>query len=127
MDTSKKIGGLLGPAMVVSTVAELHFIQPNLYADQTPSGVFTAGGLLFIAGLAMLRAHNIWVLDWRVLITLTAWLCFILGMVRLFTATSYQQTTQEAVPDAFILSTQIVLIVIGAIITAKSYLGERGK
>jgi hypothetical protein len=32
---------------------------------------------MFVAGLAIVRAHNQWVLDWTVLVTLSGW--FFLG------------------------------------------------
>ena len=37
-----------------------------------------------IVGILLINAHNIWVMDWRVIITIIAWLTFIKGLVRFY-------------------------------------------
>jgi hypothetical protein len=50
-----------------------------------------SGVLMFVAGLAIVRAHNRWCADWTVLVTLSGWLALALGSVRMFAASAYQQ------------------------------------
>ena len=45
--------------------------------------IFVAGLLSLTAGLAIVLSHNVWVGDWRVLITIFGWLGVIGGMVRI--------------------------------------------
>ncbi|HUC50634.1 MAG TPA: hypothetical protein VMA30_14725 [Xanthobacteraceae bacterium] len=44
--------------------------------------VYLFGLMDFAAGLAIVLVHNVWVADWRVLITLLGWLLLIRGLVR---------------------------------------------
>ena len=40
--------------------------------------------ITFILGLLMVISHNIWVMDWPVVITVIAWVFLLAGIVRLF-------------------------------------------
>jgi hypothetical protein len=55
---SRRIAGLLGPTMIVMIVSEFPLVQPRLYDAQTPPVVYLSGVLMFVAGLAIVRAHN---------------------------------------------------------------------
>jgi hypothetical protein len=46
---------------------------------------------MFVAGLAIVRAHNRWRADWTVLVTLSGWLALTFGAARMFAASAYQQ------------------------------------
>ena len=39
--------------------------------------IYVAGVLAFMPALALVLAHNVWVADWRVLITLIGWFALI--------------------------------------------------
>ena len=45
--------------------------------------IYVSGILLMIAGVAVVLAHNVWVADWRVLITLLGWIAAIGGALRI--------------------------------------------
>ena len=70
---SRRIAGLLGPTMIVMIVSEFPLVQPRLYDMQIPPVVYLSGVLMFVAGLAIVRAHNRWGADWTVLVTLSGW------------------------------------------------------
>ena len=44
--------------------------------------LFVTGFIALILGVLMVISHNLWVMDWRIVITLVAWLMFIKGVVR---------------------------------------------
>jgi hypothetical protein len=46
-------------------------VQPHLYDEPIPPVVYLSGVLMFVAGLAIARAHNRWAWDWTVLVTMT--------------------------------------------------------
>jgi hypothetical protein len=48
--------------------SEFPIIQPHLYDEQIPPVVYLSGVLMFIAGLAIVRSHNLWQRDWTLLI-----------------------------------------------------------
>jgi hypothetical protein len=83
LSTSRRIGGLIGPTLMVMIASEFPLVQPHLYDAQIPPVVYLSGTLLFVAGLAIVRAHNLWERSWRVLITLVGWLGLALGAVRM--------------------------------------------
>jgi hypothetical protein len=68
MTNSKRIGELLGPTLMVMVASEFPIIQPHLYDEQIPPVVYLSGVLMFIAGLDIVRSHNLWQRDWTLLI-----------------------------------------------------------
>ncbi len=120
MNKSKQIGGLVGPAIVAIIVSEFPLVQPHLYDTQIPPVVYVSGTLMFIGGLAIVRAHNYWVRDWTVLITLVGWAGLFLGLVRMFAAGAYLQASANTSDSVFMIIEGILLL-IGLVITVKSY------
>jgi uncharacterized membrane protein HdeD (DUF308 family) len=88
---SKQIAAVLGPTMAAMLVAEFPLVQPHLYDAQIPPVVYLSGVLMFVAGLAIVRAHNLWVKNWTVLVTLSGWFFLLLGVIRMFAASQYSQ------------------------------------
>ena len=64
MASSKALAGLVGPTIVAMIVSEYPLVQPHLYDTQIPPVVYLSGVLMFVAGLAIMRVHNLWALDW---------------------------------------------------------------
>lgn len=120
MSNSKQIAALLGPTMVAMLVAEFPLVQPHLYDAQIPPVVYLSGVLFFLAGLAIVRAHNIWLRNWTVLVTLCGWLFLFLGLVRMFGAAQYSQTAASTSSLVFILL-EGCLLVVALFITFKAY------
>src|ERR1700720_1006432 len=88
MSTSVFLARLIGPVMLVVGLAV--FANPRGFREMAEEFLasrallFLSGLILMPAGLAIVLAHNIWTLDWRVLITLLGWLTAIGGAPRLF-------------------------------------------
>ena len=101
-------------------VSESPFVQPHLYDAQTPPVVYLSGTLLFIAGLAILRAHHHWARDWTLLITLSGWFALALGVLRMFAAEGYQRQAAQTGSSVFI-AVEAVLLVCGLILTFHGY------
>ena len=97
MPNSKRIAGLVGPTIVAMIVSEFPLVQPHLYDAQIPPVVYLSGVLMFVAGLAIVRAHNHWARDWTVLITLSGWFAFTLGLFRMFAAACTNRAPQTPV------------------------------
>src|SRR5215813_15339844 len=80
MANSKQIAGLVGPTLVAMLASEFPLVQPHLYDAQIPPVVYLSGVLMFVGGLAVVRAHNYWRRDWTVLVTLSGWFGVVLGL-----------------------------------------------
>lgn len=120
MTTSKQIAGLLGPTMIAMLVSEFPLVQPHLYDTQIPPVVYLSGTLMFVAGLAIVRAHNRWVRDWTVLVTLSGWFLLLLGLFRMFAAGTYQQGAANTGAGVFMVL-EAILLIVALIITYKAY------
>jgi len=106
--------------MVAMLVSELPLVQPHLYDAQIPPVVYLSGVLMFVAGLAIVRAHNHWARDWTVLVTLTGWFSLVLGLFRMFAASLYQRGSARTSTTVFMVL-EGGLIVCGLIMTFKAY------
>ena len=117
---SRRIAGLLGPTMIVMIVSEFPLMQPRLYDAQIPPVVYLSGVLMFVAGLAIVRAHNRWRANWTVLVTLAGWFALALGVVRMFAASVYQHSAATVGTPIF-MAVESVLLVCGLVMTFKVY------
>jgi len=120
MENSKRIAGLVGPALVAMLVSEFPLVQPHLYDAQIPPVVYLSGTLLFVAGLAIVRAHNRWVRNWSVLVTLSGWFFLVLGLFRMFAAGQYQRSSANTGAPVFMVL-EGVLLVVALFMTFKAY------
>ncbi len=120
MANSRQIAGLVGPTLVAMLLSEFPLVQPHLYDSQIPPVVYLSGVLMFVAGLAVVRVHNLWVRNWAILVTMTGWFFLLLGLVRMFAASQYHQATVGTSSTVFMLL-EGVLMVIALIITYQGY------
>jgi hypothetical protein len=120
--TSKRIAGLIGPTLIVVTVSESALINPHLYDRQIAPVVYLSGALLFVAGLSIVRVHNLWTASWSVLVTLIGWLAILIGLVRMFAPGVYQRGARNT---GVLLALEFVLLAVGIFLTFKAY-GQDG-
>ena len=123
MATSKSIAGLIGPTTVAIALSELINLR-ILWANVTPSVIYLNGGLLFVAGLAIVRAHNRWTAAWPVLVTLTGWFILLAGLIRMFAPVLAQRRAENG---AAVYPGLVVLLALGIFLTFKAYAPENDK
>jgi len=126
MTTSKSIAGLIGPTLVVGAGAVLLNLGtwPALVERgfRDPPLVFESGFPLFVAGLAIVRAHNRWSGGWPVLVTMVGWLGLLAGISRILFPARLAPIAVGAVQRAGVLpAVAIVFLVIGAFLSFKGY------
>jgi len=87
MSTSIFLAKLLGPILLVAGIAMLvNRKQLDAIAQEllgSPLLLLLLGIIDFAIGLAIVLTHNVWVADWRVIITLLGWLLLVRGAVRM--------------------------------------------
>ena len=123
MPNSKRIAALVGPTIVAMVVSEFPLVQPHLYDAQIPPVVYLSGVLMFVGGLAIVRAHNHWARNWTVLVTLSGWFFLALGLFRMFAAGLYQRGSAQTSATLFMLL-EGVLLALGLIMTVQAYRPE---
>ena len=89
----------------------------RIWASNIAPLISLNGVLLFVAGLAIVRAHNRWTRGWPVLVTLTGWLGIFAGLFRMF-APEVQQRGEDA-PTTII--TAILIGALGLVLTFQAY------
>ena len=120
MSNSKRIASLVGPTIVAMLISEFPLVQPHLYDAQIPPVVYLSGVLMFVAGLAIVRAHNHWTRDWTVLVTMTGWFFLVLGLFRMFAAGLSERVPANTNTTVFIVL-EGILLVMGLVMTFKAY------
>jgi len=120
MADSKYLAGLIGPSLVAITITET--INVHIWADNTAAGVFLNGGLLFVAGLAIVRAHNLWVRNWPVVITVVGWAVMALGLFRM---SAPELQLKGARNTDVVIAETLAVLAIGIFLTFKAYWPRR--
>src|SRR5262249_11374502 len=87
MATSIFLARLIGPVLlVVAAAVFMHRTAFRAIAEdfiRSPALLYLAGVLPLGGGLAIVLNHNVWVADWRILITLLGWLAALSGAARI--------------------------------------------
>lgn len=82
LERSRRIAGLVGPALVAITMSEA--LNLEVVQRQARSNSYLNGSVLFVAGLSIVRAHNWWTRGWPLTVTLTGWAGMLGGLFRMF-------------------------------------------
>jgi hypothetical protein len=78
--------------------------------------------LALLAGLIIVNAHNLWVPDWRVLITALGWLAIFRGVMNLvFPALVQTMGDRLVASHAGVIAGAAFMIVLGAILSIMGY------
>jgi hypothetical protein len=120
MSDSKHIAGLVGPALAAVALSEI--VNAEIWHGVTAPAVYQAGLAAFVAGLAIVRAHNVWTRAWPVLITLVGWFLVAGGLARMFFTEAARQSAGD---PAVAFAMEAVLFVIALVLTFKAYAPER--
>jgi len=129
MTNSKTIAGLIGPTLMAIAASLLLNLgtMPALVeqASHDPALIYMSGILIFVAGLAIVRAHNRWTLGWTVLVTIVGWLALFSGIGRMMFSTQFGQLAGGAVKNTSVLPIMaVVLLALGAFLSFKAYRRE---
>lgn len=126
MPNSTHLARLLGPALLGITVTEwanLDVFRAAIGPAFAPH-VYLNGTLLFVAGLAIVRVHNVWSLRWPVLITIVGWIGVIGGLGRMAAPVSAQEAGRSG---PVVYGSLVALFAIGAVLTYKALVRDDGK
>ena len=106
--------GLIVNAAVYKTLAE-EFLRSHAL-------IYLSGLLTMTAGMALVLSHNVWVADWRVVITLLGWLAAIGGAARIVVPQGSQKIGRWflARPQA-LTAAAIIWLAIGALLSFFGY------
>ena len=126
---SKSIAALIGPTLVAlgaSTLINLGRL-PTLVEQvaREPALILVSGMLLFVAGLAIVRAHHHWRRDWSIVVTLLGWLSLLGGLARILVPFRLADA-MVGLGDRPVVEvcSAIVVLVVGVFLSYKGYVGQ---
>ena len=129
MSLSVFLAWLIGPLNIVIGLAIL--MNRNYYRDMVakfmtdPQDYYFSGVAAFVIGMAIVVTHNIWVVDWPVLITLTGWGSLLKGSVRLlFPAFGKNLFQKELQSHSYLVLSGAILIPMGLWLTWGAWVGN---
>jgi len=88
------------------------FLDKLLRMHEDKGFVFLSGWVLLPLGLITIILHNVWVADWRVIITITGWAVIFKGVTRI----GFPKVTQKLTAAIFrnkIARFRIVMVIVG--------------
>jgi len=132
MTNSTLIARLMGPVLLIMGIGTALGLlgvgmAPGDYAGlmkEMNSLPFTIlfGVLALLAGLAIVNAHNLWVSDWRVIITVVGWLAIIRGVLSLVFPAKMHTVGETVIANTSgpVISA-LIFLVVGAILSWMGY------
>ncbi len=130
MATSRYIARLMGPVLLVIGIGMVMgmLTEGDGYSSllkefiSSRALIFITGVLALVAGVAIVNAHNHWVPDWRVVITVLGWLFILRGIMNLVFPITVQTLGDRMIAShAGVLAGAAVAIVLGAILSIMGY------
>jgi hypothetical protein len=126
MTTSKTIAGLIGPTLIALGLCVLLNLNslPTIIeqVSHDPAVVLLSGFIIFVPGLAIVRAHNHWTAGWPVLVTVLGWLLMLQGLVRILYPIQLAAIAAGLVLNVgFMVALAIVILALGCFLSFKAY------
>ena len=116
MDISTALAKIFGIYLFVITLAML--FNPRAFKlliseFVSNSAVLSLGGFIaLILGTILIVIHNVWVMDWRVSLTLISWLIFFKGCIRLLVPQMLPRIATYFQQPSFYFSTTAFYIIL---------------
>jgi hypothetical protein len=132
MQRSTYLAQLIGPVLVAIGVGML--INGPLYLVMANEGlhsyvlIYLSGILTLTAGIALVLAHNVWVGDWRLIITILGWLGVIGGTLRIVWPQEVVEIGMAVIKHAeTLMIAGIAVLVIGAVLSYFGYANTKSR
>ena len=126
MDTSQLLARIIGPYMLIAGLAlfaNRGFYKSMLKDFQNqPLLILIIGAFTLILGLLFVQFHNIWVMDWRVLVTISGWMTLIKGAMALLAPNALTAIANTYKDNETLLYIQAGLVILfGAFMSYMGY------
>jgi hypothetical protein len=121
MQKSIYLARLIGPVFAAIGLGMLfntsHYLAMAREGLHSPVLIYLSGVGLLAAGLAIVLAHNVWVGDWRLIVTLIGWLAVLGGLLRILWPQAVVAIGGAAVAhDGSLIVGGIVVLAIGGVL-----------
>ena len=117
METSIFLAKVIGLVSVVSTAAVAVRYKDSLAFDEkaakNPLLAYLSGFVFLLIGALLVVGHPVWVLDWRLIITIFGWMVFLKGVNRIFFPHAVRRLIEKKKNNPEFILGEIVLFLIG--------------
>ena len=117
METSIFLAKVIGLVSVIITTAVLIRYKASLAFDEeavkSPLFSYISGFLILFLGILLVVSHSIWVLDWRIVITIMGWLVLLKGVGRIFFPNAVRCMIEKKRDNRWFLLGEIVVLAVG--------------
>jgi hypothetical protein len=126
MPTSIYLAKLIGPTLLVIGLGMLlnrdgYRATANEFL-KSRALIYIAGLLALVPGIAIVLAHNLWVYDWRLIITLFGWLALIGGVLRILAPQQVVKIGKRAAANqSYMMGASLVVTVLGLVLSYYGY------
>ncbi len=129
MRNSIYLARLIGPPLAVIGAAMLLHRDATLAMAseflKSPALIYLAAAAGLIAGVAIVLAHNVWIADWRVIITLLGWISIADSASWLLLADRYVAFWAPLLTGTVLLVCGALVLLLGAILCYFGYAAAR--
>ena len=127
MTTSTVFARFIGPVMLVAAASMLLDRKAIRAVGEdfmnSPALIYLAGVLTLIMGIAIITFHNIWVADWRIIITIFGTISIVSGVFRMAFPTKVKHLGDWMLDTKMIIRSAALLNgLLGAYLTYKGFL-----
>ena len=127
MTTSIMFARFIGPVMLVAAMSMLLDRKAIRAVGEdfmnSPALIYLAGVLTLTMGIAIITFHNIWTMDWRILITLLGCIAIVSGVFRMAVPTKVKQLGNWMLETNMIVRSAALLNgLLGAFLTYKGFI-----
>jgi hypothetical protein len=128
MQTSLFLAKLIGPVLIVMGIAILidskRFQSLAREFIESEALIFLSGVITLPIGLAIVNTHNLWVMDWPVVITFFGWLAIAAGIARMTIPGPLKKIGTAMIDNrSYFFASSAVTILLGAALTYLGYFG----
>ena len=126
MNSSILLARIIGPTFLIIGIGVL--LNPAYYGTMIKNFVkdaelyYFSGALALVTGISILLFHNIWVADWRVVITLIGWMSLAKGVGRIMFPTKGVKITDKII-DLYsaVYGASAVITIVGIWLSYQGY------
>lgn len=109
-----KVIGLIFVAMTGAIIIRYKkSIAFELQAAKSPLFIFTSGFVFIIIGALLVVSHQVWVFDWRIVITLLGWAMLIKGILRILFPEAVVRMIEKKQTNSWFIAAEIIAFLLG--------------
>lgn len=125
MSNSEFIASLIGPVLLAISGSLLlnrdAFLEALKHLSNDMLLIFFAGITLLIAGIAIVRVHDVWT-GWETIVTLMGWLAILGGLFRILFAPRMEGMVRKVADNPSLFNVSIaVSVLLGLFLTGKGF------